>query len=433
MRIPLRLPPLAIACSGLALSPVALAQDVRGTADLPPRFRRDDATTEAPVKDAFLPDPPSPAFGEPGELVLSGTAVGSFSVFTYDETQAAQTDVSFGPGLDVFVVRRLSLGLALSVRYTHVTSDTGSETTRASFSVGPRVGYVIPLTEKLSFWPTLSVGFSNTREQRPGRVDPQAADASWSGLWLGAYAPILVHLRPRVFVGFGPTIFRDFAGATQPDGPISTGTKSTAIGAALVVGGFWGGQAEDAPPGATDFVGDATRRRRFGDAGNVVLSNTLALGVSHVSYEDRAGSSSSYRFAPGFDTFVLPRLSMGMRFLLSESTAGPERFRLVRSTWGIDARVGVDVELLGWLSWWPTAGVGYRSEGRSAELDGRVSRRDVSTLGVSAFAPLLVHPAPRFFAGFGPFVDRDLVVYDSGGSGVKGTTYGAGGTLGAWL
>ena len=50
-----------------------------------------------------------------------------------------------------------------------------------------------------------------------------------------------------------------------------------------------------------------------------------------------------------------------------------------------------------------------------------------TAIALNVFVPVMFHPAPHFFAGFGPFIDTDL----SGES--KATTYGAKLTLGGWL
>jgi hypothetical protein len=50
---------------------------------------------------------------------------------------------------------------------------------------------------------------------------------------------------------------------------------------------------------------------------------------------------------------------------------------------------------------------------------------DAFTLNL--FAPIMFHPAPHFFVGFGPFLDTDLSGSD------KVTTYGAKLTIGGWF
>ena len=55
----------------------------------------------------------------------------------------------------------------------------------------------------------------------------------------------------------------------------------------------------------------------------------------------------------------------------------------------------------------------------------------------SLYVPLLVHPAPHFFVGLGPFVTHDVdheYTAQNGGKGKnEGTTVGAALTVGGWF
>jgi hypothetical protein len=65
---------------------------------------------------------------------------------------------------------------------------------QVSFSLSPRVGYLIPLSSSLSFWPQI---------RRAWEVGTSTWE-NYSEWTAGAAAPLVVELAPHFFVGAGP-------------------------------------------------------------------------------------------------------------------------------------------------------------------------------------------------------------------------------------
>jgi hypothetical protein len=161
----------------------------------------------------------------------------------------------------------------------------------------------------------------------------------------------------------------------------------------------------------------------FGRASVLAFSSDSALTIQHSSQD-----VTTIQLAPSVDYFVIDNLSLGgfISFDYSKSGAG-DGTRI-----GIGPRVGYNLKLSDMLSVWPKAGFAYAysSSTISQEVtDGaRIERSSSgSALALNLFVPLMIHPAPHFFAGFGPFLDVDL----SGDDRV--TMFGAKLTLGGWL
>jgi hypothetical protein len=161
----------------------------------------------------------------------------------------------------------------------------------------------------------------------------------------------------------------------------------------------------------------------FGRKSVWAFSSDSALTIQHSSQD-----VTTIQLAPSVDYFVLDNFSVGgfVSFAYSSSGAG-DGTRI-----GIGPRVGYNFKLSDTLSVWPKAGFAYAysSSTVSQRIDDDTTR-EVSTSGsalaMNLFVPVMIHPAPHFFGGFGPFLDVDL----SGDERV--TVFGAKLTLGGWI
>jgi hypothetical protein len=176
------------------------------------------------------------SFGERGQLVLTLATVGSLSRVTYTHSRGGRTNVNLAPSLDYFLVDNVSVGVNAFVGYSRGTSlDSTGETTvfkSTSIGVAPRLGGNIQLTERLSFWPQIGVGY--------GTVDTSEIASSGANqhssvrLWVQVSAPLLVHPTSHFFLGAGPSLFHELSDADQFDYE----NDGTAIGASFVLGGW---------------------------------------------------------------------------------------------------------------------------------------------------------------------------------------------------
>ena len=446
----------SLASIAVLASPAARAQDfdVTGAGQ-----RADDEPTRPPP-------PPAPRplrFGAPGELVLSTVATGAFVSSThFDGSDAAYFSAGVSPGFDYFFARHFSVGLDLGINYSQnkgYGADGGLvQTTQTSYSGGLRVGADFPLGERISFYPRFTFGAESLHSDRqlvsgpsistPGALASQSQ--SNTGAWIAAFTPLLLHPRPHFFVGAGPRVFHGFA---KTIGDAGVGGERTTIGAGLILGGSWGGEPDDAhdtrgsadapAPDARDApdapVASRVSTRRFGDAGQLVLTGDLSASISSLTYRGSDAQYFSVAVAPGFDVFVANHFSIGVDLSIGyASTTGlasnGAKIDYTSTSFGIAPRVGVDVPISSSLSFYPRAAIGTGSLTQDeVSSNGAENKHTVARTWVSLYAPLLVHPEPHFFVGVGPLVVHELSATDQYGKENQRTTIGASLLLGGWL
>jgi hypothetical protein len=163
-------------------------------------------TVLASAGHAWAEEAPPPRFGDQRQLIVTAdrlvplvgyttqsiTAIdGDTTTRTTDSGASLAFFVGREPGLgvmhttprvafDATVLRRLTVGasftLAFGIDGTHTEERTpraGPRTTRENTIPGatllgfaPRIGYVIPLHEKLAFWPRAGIAFYSVKSQR---------------------------------------------------------------------------------------------------------------------------------------------------------------------------------------------------------------------------------------------------------------------------
>jgi acyl-CoA dehydrogenase len=302
--------PLSLRVALLALPFTLLAGSARAQefSMIPDSPRAEPAPPPPPAPAA--PEPPAPRFGERGELVMTGDSYAGVSSTERDGSDAKSFSVTVSPALDYFVAKNLSVGLNASFGYGdsqgYGADSSLVETKTTSASFGPAIGYNVPLGDALSLWPRASVGFEWSRQAEQLVTGSSLSTAgsplgypttSRVGPFVALYAPLLVHPRPHFFAGIGPYFFHDFGPA---QGGPSVGGERTTVGAYFIVGGWLGGRGGDPPAPAKPEL----RTRRFGDAGEVVLTSDIYASAFGRTYAGSPSSSSSVSFGPGFDCFV---------------------------------------------------------------------------------------------------------------------------------
>ncbi len=171
--------------------------------------------------------------------------------------------------------------------------------------------------------------------------------------------------------------------------------------------------ASDPPPKGT----------AFGEAGQLAIGGAGALSLE----QSAPGANTRFTIAPSADFFVLRGLSVGA--IVSYSHAAATGEPSFDSVW-VGPRIGYNSELGDHFSFWPTASVSY-----GETWSGPSSHSQ--SLTVSGYAPLLYHPVPHFFLGFGP---NFVTAVASSSSTPQGTTdnplftqYGLSFTAGGWV
>jgi hypothetical protein len=172
-------------------------------------------------------------FGGPGTLAISSDM--NLALEGQSVSQGGPSSWVFivAPSADYFVIQGLSIGGEIAFTHTHTreTSDVGVSTSidGNTFSVGPRIGYNIPIGDLLSFWPKAGLLFSAT----------SLAGVNGNALDVTFYAPLLLHLAPHFFVGLGPGVQTDLTASESQNGQsIHNPGKTTSYGLYFTIGGW---------------------------------------------------------------------------------------------------------------------------------------------------------------------------------------------------
>jgi hypothetical protein len=396
---------------------------------------------------------PAPAFGRRGQVAVYGGANIGASSSTFDGSSAARTSYVFSPGLDYFVSENIAVGLSIDARYADAKgygADSSLVDVRTTtLSAGPRLGLNVPLGGPLSWFPEVTLGFEWTRQSEQ-LVSGTSISVAGSGLgypstdqfgpFVDVYLPLLLHPTDHFFIGFGPEFFHDFG--TVSGGP-NIGGQRTELSANLTVGGYWGGERSagvvQAPPAAP------AHGQRFGDAGQLVLSNDLVLSAASLTYAGTDSTSRSISIGGSIDYFVIDHVSLGVGANIASSyTRGIDPTTSVPVTSSYNdvsfaPRLGLDLPLGSAFSIYPQFELAIGHAVYDETSAGSEDKFAEDTVSVSFFVPLLVHPAPHVFIGFGPTAYHDLsnsVSYpDPLAPSVQNreTTFGLGTILGGWL
>jgi hypothetical protein len=408
----------------------------------------------------FLLAPPvaaqePPRFGRRGQVVLTDANSAGISWTSYDSSNASILSVGLSPAAHYFVADHLSLGLSLSFSYRdskgYGADGSLVDSTSTLAGGGATLGYDVPLGGALSVWPRGEVGFEWTRV---AQTLVSGASLSTAGSPLGyptttklgpyvdLYVPLVLQAAPHFFLGAGPSLFHEFGNA---QGGPNVGGQRTTFGGTFMIGGWLGGAGGDAGPSAgAPAEGDAAPRpvRRFGDQGVFSLGSDISVAASHTDYAGTSSSTTSATFSPGFDYFVSDHFSMGIGVTASYGSASgtdPTTGGAVSSSrtgFGIAPRIGANVPIGASLSFYPrvSLGYGYSKDTETSSAGQNSPSEEYGWFGL--YAPLLVHAAPHFYVGFGPSATTDIshsFAYPGGSVSNKGTSFGAGLTVGGWL
>jgi hypothetical protein len=406
------------------------------------------------------PAPPPPRFGSRGTWVLSGDSSASVSSHSFDNSAAVFTSANFQPGFDWFASRNVSLGLVTHLAYSdnkgYGADGSLVDTQTTTLRFAPRLGVNLPLGEQFSLWPTAEFGFEWTHETESvvsgssGSVSGNPLgypSSSKFGPWGEVDVALLWHLRPHLFVGLTGGVFHDFADA---QGGPNIGGQETSLSGGFVMGGWFGGRSPRVDEPQPESEPEAHAEASFGQRGQVAISNELSLDGGWGEY---AGSGSSYSgggITVGADYFFVDRVSFGgaaSGSYSSNSGIDPTtRSQVTSSSTGgsVLVRLGVDIPMGKLVSFWPRASLGTSSRTIHENESGGGATTEVDNpVFVGLYAPLLVHPSPHFFVGFGPSVSRDLshpvVVFDPNVATTgptqqnTSTTVGVGLVVGGWL
>ena len=223
MRSSLFAPSLSLTFGLLVVPVLASAEPM---ADDPKIVATGNANANTPALPVVPVNSPSGTFGDQGQIAVSSDSSLSITHTTVSGSNGSKTEISLLPAIDFFVAHNLSVGGFVGLDYVKAGDEHST-----TFGVGPRVGYNLPLSRRISFWPKL--GFSYTHSSLGGTpIAPGISAIGVSGdhIALNIFAPLMFHPVTHFFVGFGPAFDTDLSGDA----------KQTAIGARLTIGGWFG-------------------------------------------------------------------------------------------------------------------------------------------------------------------------------------------------
>ncbi len=105
-----------------------------------------------------------------------------------------------------------------------------------SFAVQPRFGVELPLGSRFSFYPRAYLGIGHYDEDLTDQDKEE--HVTTDTIYVGIYAPVLVHLASHAFAGFGPFVNRDATASSNFVGGGSEANPGTRAGASALVGGW---------------------------------------------------------------------------------------------------------------------------------------------------------------------------------------------------
>lgn len=167
----------------------------------------------------------------------------------------------------------------------------------------------------------------------------------------------------------------------------------------------------------------------FGAKKQLTISSDAGLSISNTSVSGVDGSTTRLELRPSIDYFVMDNLSVG-GFVGLDYTSDPGGHT---TTFAIGPRVGYNLAFSERFSVWPKLGFSYTSTSVSEDLsapgsDTTVSASESSSgLALNLFVPVMFHPVPHFFLGFGPALDQSLT------GDPKSTIIAGRLTIGGWL
>jgi hypothetical protein len=171
---------------------------------------------------------PAGRFGEKGQKAISSDVGLSLSNTRVSGGSGSSTVLVLRPALDFFVADSLSVGGFVGVEYA--SAPGGSST---AVSVGPRVGYDVPLAERLSIWPKIGFAIARTSQTDEGATLPSGVIVGRSeddntSVQLNLFVPIMFHPVEHFFLGLGPALDQDLNGDA----------KATVLAVRLTIGGW---------------------------------------------------------------------------------------------------------------------------------------------------------------------------------------------------
>ena len=167
------------------------------------------------------------SFSSAGAPTVNIDSTGKITQVTTSETNIKSYSIWLAPSLDYFIVQNVSVGalLAFDAQWgtakttttnvaTGASSDSSADLpTVNSFTLIPRVGYLIRINDRLSFWPRVGLGYfrgSNvyvgTATDSTGKTIQTTTDTTISSLIIQFDVGVIYQITDNVFFRIAPQI-----------------------------------------------------------------------------------------------------------------------------------------------------------------------------------------------------------------------------------
>jgi hypothetical protein len=144
----------------------------------------------APAPAAASPDADT-TFGSVGQIAISDDLEMVATRVSIEGQSGSQTVIALKPALDFFPIPNLSIGGQLIIGYVSSGSISSTE-----LGLLVRVGYNVPISDAVSIWPRLSIGYDHKSADQYG--------LSLDSVPIDIFVPIVVQLASHFFIGGGP-------------------------------------------------------------------------------------------------------------------------------------------------------------------------------------------------------------------------------------
>ena len=169
-------------------------------------------------------------FGTPGQVVITNGFAFSAERYIPDDGGLTNSSISLTPAADLFVLPGLSVGGHLGYARSWLTVSP-YEVTTDELMWGLNLGYAWSPLERLSLWPSVGVSFNVSWSGGNTMLGTQNQRST--GVSYGGSLPLLFHVAPHFFLGFGPIVTR--YAASWGD----TTQRTTRIAANTFIGGWF--------------------------------------------------------------------------------------------------------------------------------------------------------------------------------------------------
>jgi hypothetical protein len=167
----------------------------------------------------------------------------------------------------------------------------------------------------------------------------------------------------------------------------------------------------------------ATPPPTFGDRGEVVIGSDAFAGGFSQFYQ--GNQNDAVEIEPSIDYFVTRHLSLGGALTFAYSSFSGAGSSAHLFTYGLAPRIGYDIALSNYFSLWPKASIFLTEQNDTSQNYGAAATTTrQSDVAVELFVPVLFHPAPHVFFGFGPYAEL---------GSPSGAIFGGKLTLGGWF